>query len=78
MRVELNQREERLARGVLPLHEVDRGCRGFVVDRLHALLGERAGILDRLLADLAEARIDCRIVGVGRPACGARRAARTS
>ena len=60
-------RKERLARFVLPLHEVDRGPRGFIIDRLHALLGERAGILDLLLADLAEARIDRRIVGVGRP-----------
>ena len=54
--------EERLARGLLPLHEVDgRGGR-FVVDRLHPLLGQRAGVLDRLLADLAEARIDRGIV----------------
>ena len=52
---------------MLPLHEIDRGPRGFIVDRLHALLGERAGILDFLLADLAEARVDCLIVGVGRP-----------
>ena len=58
--------EERLARRLLPLHEVDGGGRGLVVDRLHALLGERAGVLDGLLADLAEARIDRRIVPVGR------------
>ena len=57
--------EERLARGVLPLHVVDRGGGGFVVDRLHPLLGQRAGVLDRLLADLAEPRIDGRIVHVG-------------
>ena len=57
--------EERLARGLLPLHEVDGRGRGLVVDRLHALLGERAGVLDGLLADLAEARIDGRIVLVG-------------
>ena len=58
--------EERLARGVLALHVVDGGGRGLVVDRLHALLGQRAGILDGLLADLAEARIDRRIVPIGR------------
>jgi hypothetical protein len=60
--------KERLAGLLLPLHEVDGGRRGLVVDRLHALLGERAGVLDRLLADLAEARIDRGIVAVGRPA----------
>ena len=58
--------EERLARRLLPLHEVDGGGRGLVVDRLHALLGQRAGVLDGLLADLAEARIDGRVVHVGR------------
>ena len=58
--------EERLARRVLPLHEVDGRGRGLVVDRLHPLLGERAGVLDGLLADLAEARIDGRVVLVGR------------
>ena len=31
----------------------------------HALLGERAGVLDGLLADRAEALIDGRIVAVG-------------
>ena len=39
---------------------------GLVVDRFHALLGERAGVLDGLLADLAEARIDGGVVLVGR------------
>ena len=58
--------EERLAGRLLPLHEVDGRGGGLVVDRLHALLGERAGVLDRLLADLAEARIDGRVVHVGR------------
>ena len=51
-----------------------RRRRGFVVDRLHALLGQWAGVFDRLLADLAEARIDGRIVDVGR--LGAQHAAR--
>ena len=53
---------------LLPFHVVDGRGRGLVVDRLHALLGERAGILDGLLADLAEARIDRGVVLVGRPA----------
>ena len=48
--------EERLP-GLLPLHVVDRGGGGLIVDRLHPLLGERAGVLDGLLADLAEARV---------------------
>ena len=58
--------EERLASRLLPLHEIDGRGRGLVVDRLHPLLGQRAGVLDGLLADLAEARIDRRIVDVGR------------
>src|SRR4051812_18817645 len=45
--------EERLARRLLPLHVVDGRGRGFVVDRLHALLRQRPGVLDGLLADLA-------------------------
>ena len=57
--------EERLARGLLPLHVVDGRGRCLVVDRLHALLGQRARVLDGLLADLAEARIDGGIVAVG-------------
>ena len=39
---------------MLPLHIVDGRRRGFVVDRLHALLGERTGVFDRLFANLAE------------------------
>ena len=57
--------EERFACRLLALHEIDGRGRRLIVDRLHALLGERAGVLDRLLADLAEARIDRRIVDVG-------------
>ena len=37
-----------------------------LVDRLHALPGERSGVLDHLLADLAELLVDRRIVLVGR------------
>ena len=38
--------EERRAGVVLALHEVDRGGGRLVVDRLHALGGQRAGVLD--------------------------------
>src|SRR5262249_57981964 len=38
--------KERLADLVLFLHERERGSRDLLVDRLHALLGERAGVLD--------------------------------
>ena len=65
MRVRVEPAEERLARGVLPLHEVDRRGGGLVVDRFHPLLGQRAGVLDGLLADLAEARVDGGVVLVG-------------
>ncbi len=57
--------EERLARRLLSLHEVDGRGRSLVVDGFHALLGQRTGILDGLLADLAEARIDGGIVAIG-------------
>jgi hypothetical protein len=58
--------EERLARRLLSLHVVDRRGRGLVVDGFHPLLGQRTGILDGLLADLAEPRIDRGIVAIGR------------
>ena len=59
--------EERLAGRVLPLDEVLRRRRRLVVDRLHALLRERAGILDPLLADASPARLLGGVVLVGRP-----------
>ena len=70
-----NMREEMHAGGVhpdkewligldLPLHEVDRCRGGFVIDRLHPLLGQRAGILDALLAYLAEAWVDGGIIDI--------------
>ena len=52
MRVPFHQTEERLAGLGLALDEVLGGGDGFVVDGLHALLGQRAGVLD-LLAALA-------------------------
>jgi hypothetical protein len=58
--------EERLARGLLPPHEVDGCGRGLIIDRLHALLGERSGVLDGLLSDLAETLIDRGVVAIGR------------
>ena len=64
MRVALNQQKKGLPRALLPLHVVDGRGGGLVVDRLHPLLGERAGVLDGLLADLAEARIDGGVVRV--------------
>ena len=66
MRVRVEPAEERLACALLPLHEVDGRGGGLVVDRFHPLLGQRAGVLDGLLADLAEPRIDRGIVAIGR------------
>ena len=62
MRVELNQQKNGLLGAHLPLHEIDGRGRGLVVDRLHPFLGERAGVLDGLLADLAPTRLLGRIV----------------
>jgi len=59
--------EERLACGVLPLDEVLRRRCGLVVDRLHALLRERASVLDPLLAHAPPAWLVGRIVLVRRP-----------
>src|SRR5882724_12188978 len=56
--------EEWLVRRVFALHEIDRGGGSLVIDCLHALLGERAGVLNRLLADFPEARIDSGVVSV--------------
>ena len=62
---EVHPDEERLVGLRLPLDEVDGAGGDVVVDRLHPLLGQRAGVLDRLLADLAESRVDRRVVDVG-------------
>jgi hypothetical protein len=58
--------EERLAGPNLAIHEVDRGGRGLVVDRFHALPRERTSIFDRLLSNAAPARLLCGIVDVRR------------
>ena len=59
--------EERLAVLLLPLDEVGGRSDEFVVAGFHPLLGERTGVLDLLLADLAPARLHGRIILVGRP-----------
>ena len=59
--------EERLARRVLALHEVDRGGRRLVVDRLHALAVERSGILDLAVGgrpEHAPRRVVLDVIGV--------------
>ena len=60
--------EERLLVPVRAVDEVDRGLEEFLVDRLHALLGERPGVLAFLLAPGAEAGIVAGRVGGGRDA----------
>ena len=47
--------------------ELERVGEDLVVDGLHPLRTERAGVLDLLLADLAPARLHRRVVHVGRP-----------
>ena len=59
--------EPRFAGLLLALDEVLRGGDELVVAGLHALLVERAGVLDLLLADLAPARHHRRVVLVGGP-----------
>ena len=60
--------EERLAVRLCLVQELEGEVADFVVHGLHPLGIERAGVLDLLLADLAPARVDGRIVGFGRPA----------
>ncbi len=55
--------EEWLLVPVGPVDEIDRGLEKLPVDRLHALLGERAGILAFLFAPWTETRIVARRVG---------------
>ena len=66
MRVELNQQKNGVSGPVLPVDEVERRAEELLVHRLHALARERAGVLDGLLADAAEARVLRRIVPVAR------------
>jgi hypothetical protein len=60
--------EERLAVPDGAVDEFGRGLQKLLVDRLHAFLGERPGVLAFLLAPGAEARIVARRVGRGRDA----------
>ena len=60
--------EERLAVLLGLVHEVDGEVANLVVDGLHPLGIERAGVFDPLLADLAPARHLGRVVRVGGPA----------
>ena len=60
--------EERLLVAICAVDEIGRGAKEFLVDRLHALLGERPGVLAFLLAPGAETRIVAWRVGRGRNA----------
>src|SRR5262245_11232601 len=60
--------EKGFARCMLALDPVLGGADELVVAGLHALLGERAGVLDLLLAYPAPARLFGGVVGIGRPA----------
>ncbi len=62
---EVDPDEERLAALRLPFDVVGRSLRDVVVDRFHPLLGQRAGVFDRLFADAAEARVDGGVIAVG-------------
>src|SRR5215468_3141182 len=63
---EVHPKEERLTGRGLVLDVLDgTGC-DVIVDRLHPLLRQRAGVVDGLLAEPAEARVDRRVVPVGR------------
>src|SRR4030095_16307108 len=62
---EIHPDEEWLVRILLSLDEISGSIRSVVVDGLHPLLGQRTGVFTLLLADLAEARINRRIVLVG-------------
>ena len=72
--VELNQQKKGLSPLPFLSSHFSVSSVHFPVEGLHALAGQRAGVLDLLLADAAELRIDGRIVHVGRP--GVQHAAR--
>ena len=58
MAVELYQRKNGLVRFGLLLHPGESAVSDFLVDGFHALLGQRAGVLDRLAA-LAVGDLQC-------------------
>ena len=49
----------------LPIDEIERRSEELFIHSLHALLGERSRVLDRLFAHLAELLVDGRVVLVG-------------
>ncbi len=57
-----------LVRFGLLLHPADSRGSDLLIDRFHALLGQRAGVLNRLLAYAAPARIGRRVILVSREA----------
>src|SRR3974377_687868 len=59
---EVHPYEGRLTRLVLSLDEVHSSVGDIIVDRHHPRLGQRACVLAHLLADSAEAWIDCWVV----------------
>ena len=68
IRVELNQTKNGFLALVRAVDEVERGAEKLLVDRLHALLGERPGVLALLLAPGAEARVLAGRLRIGRDA----------
>src|SRR5215211_7740647 len=65
MRLGLNQTKNGFRSRFARSMKVDRGLEELLIDRLHALLGERPGVLALLLAPGAEALIVARRVGGG-------------
>ena len=63
----LSQTKNGVPASRLPLDEVEPVLDHLVVDRLHPLLGQRAGVLDPLPADTAEALVLRRVVLVRCP-----------
>ena len=63
---EVHPHEERSARLVHPFDEIGRARGDVVVDRFHPRAGQRAGILDLLLADASPARLVLAVVHIGR------------
>ncbi len=75
---EVHPAEERLPPVVLALDEVAGGVGELVVAGLHPLPGQRARVLDPLLADASPARVLLRVVLRPSPCSGARRAGRSA
>ncbi len=67
MRVGFSHRKNGLFVGARLVEELEGVRQDLVIDRLHPLGTERAGVLDLLLSDLAPARLHGRVVHVGGP-----------